>query len=103
MPKAQTKEAGEATKEKEVAKEKEVTEEKEVAKEKEIAEEKEVAKEKEVAEEKEVAKEKEVAEEYDKAGKETDDVDLKKLLFRIRDNELYHIEVFNDLLEEEER
>ena len=45
--------------------------------------------------------EKEVAEAYDKAGKETDDADLKKLLFRIRDNELYHIEVFNDLLEEE--
>ena len=46
--------------------------------------------------------EKEVAEAYDKAGKETDDADLKKLLFRIRDNELYHIDVFNDLLEEEE-
>ncbi len=46
--------------------------------------------------------EKEVAEAYDKAGKETDDTDLKKLLFRIRDNELYHIDVFNDLLEEEE-
>ena len=45
--------------------------------------------------------EKEVAEAYDKAGKETDDADLKKLLFRIRDNELYHIDVFNDLLEEE--
>jgi len=47
--------------------------------------------------------EKEVAEAYDKAGKETDDVDLKKLLSRIRDNELYHIDVFNDLLEEEEK
>ena len=46
--------------------------------------------------------EKEVAEAYDKAGKETDDADLKKLLFRIRDNELYHIDVFNDLLEDEE-
>ncbi len=46
--------------------------------------------------------EKEVAAAYDKAGKETDDTDLKKLLFRIRDNELYHIDVFNDLLEEEE-
>jgi len=45
--------------------------------------------------------EKEVAAAYDKAGKETDDADLKKLLFRIRDNELYHIDVFNDLLEEE--
>ncbi|MBU2536734.1 MAG: ferritin-like domain-containing protein [Chloroflexota bacterium] len=47
--------------------------------------------------------EKEVAEAYDKAGKETDDADLKKLLFRIRDNELYHIDVFNDLLEEESK
>ncbi|MBL7126189.1 MAG: ferritin-like domain-containing protein [Dehalococcoidales bacterium] len=46
--------------------------------------------------------EKEVADAYDKAGKETSDADLKKLLFRIRDNELYHIDVFNDLLEEEE-
>jgi bacterioferritin len=45
--------------------------------------------------------EKEVAAAYDKAGKETDDTGLKKLLFRIRDNELYHIDVFNDLLEEE--
>ena len=46
--------------------------------------------------------EKEVADAYDKAGKETEDADLRKLLFRIRDNELYHIDVFNDLLEEEE-
>ena len=46
--------------------------------------------------------EKEVAAAYDKAGKETKDTGLKKLLFRIRDNELYHIDVFNDLLEEEE-
>jgi len=46
--------------------------------------------------------EKEVADAYDKAGKEIEDADLRKLLFRIRDNELYHIDVFNDLLEEEE-
>jgi len=46
--------------------------------------------------------EKEVAEAYDKASKEIADADLKKLLSRIRDNELYHIDVFNDLLEEEE-
>ena len=46
--------------------------------------------------------EKEVADAYDKAGKKTGDAGLKKLLFRIRDNELYHIDVFNDLLEEEE-
>ena len=46
--------------------------------------------------------EKVVADAYDKAGKETDDPDLKKLLHRIRDNEIYHIDVFNDLLKEEE-
>ena len=46
--------------------------------------------------------EKEVADAYDKAAKETDDPDLKKLLHRIRDNEIYHIDVFNDLLKEEE-
>ena len=46
--------------------------------------------------------EKEVAEAYDRAAKDTEDKDLKKLLLRIRDNERYHIEVFNDLLDEEE-
>ncbi len=46
--------------------------------------------------------EKKVANAYDKAAKETEDTDLKKLLLRIRDNELYHIDVFNDLLKEEE-
>ena len=46
--------------------------------------------------------EKEVADAYDKAARETDDSDLKKLFQRIRDNELYHIDVFNDLLKEEE-
>jgi bacterioferritin len=46
--------------------------------------------------------EKEVAAAYDKAAKETDDSGLKKLFQRIRDNELYHIDVFNDLLQEEE-
>jgi bacterioferritin len=46
--------------------------------------------------------EKEVAAAYDKAAKETDDAGLKELLLRIRDNEKYHIEVFNDLLKEEE-
>jgi len=45
--------------------------------------------------------EKEVADAYDKAAKEVDDAGLKKLLLRIRDNERYHIEVFNDLLEDE--
>ena len=46
--------------------------------------------------------EKEVAAEYDRAAKETDDPDLKKLLVRIRDNEIYHADVFGDLLKEEE-
>ena len=47
--------------------------------------------------------EKEVAAAYDKAAKEVDDKGLKELLLRIRDNEKYHIEVFNDLLEDEEK
>ena len=46
--------------------------------------------------------EREVAEAYDKAAKETEDPDLKKLFLRIRDNEVYHIDVFSDLLKEEE-
>jgi len=45
--------------------------------------------------------EKEVAAAYDKAAKEVDDEGLKELLIRIRDNEKYHIDVFNDLLKEE--
>ncbi len=45
--------------------------------------------------------ENEVAEAYDKAATKTDDPKLKKLLLRMRDNEIYHAEVFNDLLEEE--
>jgi len=44
--------------------------------------------------------EKEVAAEYDRAAKEVTAPDLKKLLKRIRDHELYHVEVFDDLLEE---
>jgi len=47
--------------------------------------------------------EKEVANAYDKAAGETEDPDLKKLLLRIRDNELYHLDIFNDLLQEEEK
>ncbi len=47
--------------------------------------------------------EQEVAAEYDRAAKETEDPDLKKLLLRIRDNEIYHIGVFSDLLKEEKR
>ena len=44
-----------------------------------------------------------VAAEYDRAAKETEDPDLKELLLRIRDHEIYHIEVFTDLLKEEEQ
>ncbi|OGO18277.1 MAG: bacterioferritin, partial [Chloroflexi bacterium RBG_16_50_11] len=39
--------------------------------------------------------EKEVAAAYDRAAKEVDDAGLKELLIRIRDNEKYHIDVFN--------
>jgi bacterioferritin len=46
--------------------------------------------------------EKEVAAAYDHAAKQTDDPDLKELLLRIRDHEIYHAEVFSDLLKEEE-
>jgi len=46
--------------------------------------------------------EKEVAAAYDRYARETEDPDLKKLLLRIRDNEIYHVDVFNDLLKEEE-
>ena len=45
--------------------------------------------------------EKEVAAKYDQAAKETEDAGLKQLLLRIRDNEKYHIDVFNDLLAKE--
>ena len=45
--------------------------------------------------------ENEVADAYDKAANEADDLKLKKLLLRLRDNEIYHAEVFGDLLEEE--
>ncbi len=44
--------------------------------------------------------EQEVAAEYDRAAKGTEDPDLKKLLLRIRDHEIYHTEVFSDLLKE---
>ena len=47
--------------------------------------------------------EKEVAEAYDKAAKKVKDPDLKKLLIRIRDHEIYHTDIFNDLLKEEEK
>ncbi len=46
--------------------------------------------------------EKEVAAGYDRAVKEIEDPGLKKLLLRIRDHEVYHAEVFSDLLKEDE-
>jgi len=46
--------------------------------------------------------EQEVAAAYDRAAKETDDTKLKELLLRIRDHEIYHTDVFSDLLKEEE-
>jgi bacterioferritin len=44
--------------------------------------------------------EKEVADEYNRAAKEVKDAGVKKLLTRIRDHEIYHVELFDDLLEE---
>jgi bacterioferritin len=46
--------------------------------------------------------EQEVAAEYDRAAREVEDPGLKELLVRIRDHEIYHADVFNDLLQEEE-
>ncbi|UCD21707.1 MAG: ferritin-like domain-containing protein [Chloroflexota bacterium] len=46
--------------------------------------------------------EKKVAAEYDRAAKEIEEPDLKELLTRIRDHEIYHADVFDDLLKEEE-
>jgi len=45
--------------------------------------------------------EQEVAAEYERATKEVSEADLKSLLSRIRDQELYHAEVFSELLKEE--
>jgi bacterioferritin len=47
--------------------------------------------------------EKEVAAEYDRAAREVADAGLKKLLTRIRDHEVYHADVFSDLLKEVEK
>ena len=46
--------------------------------------------------------EKKVAAEYDRAAREVTEPDLKELLRRIRDHELYHVDVFSDLLTKEE-
>lgn len=44
----------------------------------------------------------EVTARYGSAAKEIEDPDLRKLLIRIRSHEIYHKEVFSDLLKEEE-
>jgi bacterioferritin len=48
-----------------------------------------------------IAVEREVTKEYTRQIGEVDDPGLKRLLTRIRDNEVYHDELFSDLLEEE--
>ena len=45
--------------------------------------------------------EKRVADTYDKAAKESDNPNLRELFKRLRDHELYHVEVFNDILKGE--
>ena len=47
--------------------------------------------------------EQEVAAAYDRAASNTEDPDLQELLLRLRDHEVYHTEVFSDLLKEEEQ
>jgi len=47
--------------------------------------------------------EQEVATEYDRSAREVEEANLKELLLRIRDHEVYHTEVFSDLLKEEEK
>lgn len=47
--------------------------------------------------------EEEVAAAYDRAANEIEDTDLKRLLTRIRDHEVYHVGVFSDLLEDVEQ
>ncbi len=42
--------------------------------------------------------EQEVAEVYDRAAKEIEEADLKNLLIRIRDHEVYHADIFSELL-----
>ncbi len=47
--------------------------------------------------------EQEVADAYDRAAKEVKEADLKRLLLRIRNHEIYHTDIFSDLLKEEEK
>lgn len=48
-----------------------------------------------------IAIEKKVAAEYDRVARGIKDSDLKELLTRIRDHELYHADIFSDLLKKE--
>jgi len=50
-----------------------------------------------------IAIEKDVVKKYGDFASKTDDAGLKELLTRIRDNELYHQEVFKDLLQDSEK
>jgi bacterioferritin len=50
-----------------------------------------------------IAIEKDVAKKYGDFAAKTDDAGLKELLTRIRNNELYHLDVFNDLLEDNKK
>ena len=47
-----------------------------------------------------IAVERKVTKEYTRQINEVDDPDLKRLITRIRDNEIYHDELFSDLLDE---
>jgi bacterioferritin len=47
-----------------------------------------------------IAVEREVTKEYTRQIDEVDDPDLKRLITRIRDNEIYHDELFSDLLDD---
>ena len=47
-----------------------------------------------------IAVEREVTKEYTRQIDEVDDPDLKRVITRIRDNEIYHDELFSDLLDE---
>ena len=46
--------------------------------------------------------EKHVADKYEQSAGETDDTELKKLFLRMRDHEIYHSDLFGDILKEEE-
>ncbi len=103
MPKAQTKEAGEAAKEKEVTKEKEAPKEKEMVKEKEAAKEKEVAEVKEAPKEKEVAEEKEAPKEKEMVKGKKEKTELTKEQFFGHLDNLTVLELADYIKEFEER